>query len=398
MIRDFYIDQIFSKETSERVKIIVGMRRCGKTYLLRSAAELLSERYDTMITFDLESPSNNIGEDVYVLYDKISRSISPGGRSLVILDEAHFLHRSDDILPAIASDLRCEIVATLSGNFNLSDKLRELCVKIDMMTLSFNEMSSIYRDIRDDVSEMDILRDMLRFGSLPGAAVMSDEPECAIDSYISDVWRSIALKDMISACNLRDPQLLDRTARYYAQNLGHIVSAKSAADHIKMSGIKLSTETIYTYTDALESAGVIFRIPRFDIRSGRKLDTAGKIFFADIAMIYALIGEHNIDDGLIENAAALELLRQGWSLLAAQKGSKTIGIMAIKGEEIVYIRVAKDLSSERYNAMISDMISIKDNHKKIIISYDDADKTEYLSRSGVYHISLLDLLSHRYQI
>lgn len=210
----------------------------------------------------------------------------------------------------------------------------------------------------------------LRYGGLPGIHEMKWD-ETALMQYLSDMFNSILLKDVVKRNNIRDIDLLERVILYLFDNIGNTFSAKTISDFLKDQGRKLSTETVYTYINALESAFLIHKVGRFDIKKKRLLETQEKYFVSDLGLRHATMGYRNNDiGGVLENVVYLELLRRGWSVTIGKQGSCEVDFVATKTNERVYIQVCYVLTEDTTQREFAPLEAIDDNYEKIVLSTD----------------------------
>ncbi|GHV43051.1 hypothetical protein AGMMS49546_23530 [Spirochaetia bacterium] len=213
--------------------------------------------------------------------------------------------------------------------------------------------------------------DYLRYGGLPGIHEM-DINSPSVYPYLTDIFNSILLKDVISRHRIRDTELLERIVKFLMDNMGHIFSAKSISDFLKSQGRKLSAETVYNYLDSLEEAFLIRKVSRFDIKGKRQLETQEKYFFEDHGIKHAIQGYRDGDiPGLLENVVFMELKRRGFRVHIGQLEKKEIDFIAERRGEKLYIQVCYILSDpEVADREFGPLLEIRDQYPKLVLSLD----------------------------
>lgn len=250
----------------------------------------------------------------------------------------------------------------------LSTHLAGRYVEIQVYPLSFDEFLEFRNRIEIEEPEEKSFQDYLKFGALPGLHEIRASSEAKYQ-YLSDIFNSVLLKDVISRYNVRDTELLKRIVLFLMGNIGSLLSAKKISEFLKSQGRKLSTETVYNYLDFLESALIIERVKRFDIKGKKFLETQEKIFPMDVGIRNALLGYRPNDiSSLLENAVFLRLRQSGFSVYVGKQGDSEVDFVAIHGDQRVYIQVCHLITTENQQRVFGTLKSIRDNYPKIVLT------------------------------
>lgn len=325
----------------------------------------------------------------------LSASKDAKGRLYLFIDEIQEVESWEKVVNSIRVDCDCDIYITGSNARLLSGELATLLsgryVEIRVFPLSFGEYLAFAKTNEDEamLSQEQHFAHFLRYGGLPGIHEMKWD-ETALMQYLSDMFNSILLKDVVKRNNIRDIDLLERVILYLFDNIGNTFSAKTISDFLKDQGRKLSTETVYTYINALESAFLIHKVGRFDIKKKRLLETQEKYFVSDLGLRHATMGYRDNDiGGMLENVVYLELLRRGWSVTIGKQGSCEVDFVATKTNERVYIQVCYVLTEDTTQREFAPLEAIDDNYEKIVLS---TDALMSFNRKGIRQRNIIEFL------
>jgi predicted AAA+ superfamily ATPase len=381
------------------VKVITGMRRSGKSVILK----LLREEFlknkvseENIVYLDFESMGTVPLANADELYSYVIKKSRRNKKRLVLmLDEIQQIQGWEKAIASLRIDINCDIYITGSNSGLLSADIATALagrfVQIRIHTLSFAEHLDFTAAMGEDQGK-DRNRqfaDFLRFGGLPGIHEMNINTG-AVYPYLLDIYNSVLLKDVISRYRIRDIELLERTVHFLMHNVGNIFSAKRISDFLKNQNRRLSVETIYNYLDALESAFLIHKVSRWDIKGKRVLETLEKYYFEDFGIKNAILGysEDSIS-GLLENVVYLELRRRGYEIYVGQGVNYEIDFIAVRRDETAYFQVTYLLASpETIEREFSPLLSVNDNFPKYVLSLDEVN----FSRKGIIHRNIRDWL------
>ena len=273
-------------------------------------------------------------------------------------------------------------------------------VEIRVYPLDFREYLDFAAENPEEasLSQQEQFANFLRFGGLPGIHQMKWE-ETRVMQYLHDIYNSVLLKDVIARNKIRDTALLESVIAYLMDNIGNTFSAKTITDFLKNQGRKLSAETVYNYLRALESAFLIHKAVRFDIKGKRILETQEKYYLSDLGLRHAVIGYRDNDiAGVLENIVYLELLRRGWTVHIGKQDVAEVDFVANRADERLYIQVCYVLTPENTEREFGPLEGISDNYRKTGIVYRHAaahqpgrHPAEKYSGFPVGNVSVLDV-------
>ena len=395
--RDYYLDQLVSYKDKSFIKVITGMRRCGKSSLLSLfEAHLISSgiKKDHIIRMNFESMANDHIQEYHALYDTLTQKMPlKKTRYYLLLDEIQLVESWEKAVNSLLVDANVDIYLTGSNAFLLSSELSTLLsgryVEIKMLPLSFKEYLD-FIDAPKASNPDDFFPNYLLYGGLPNIPMLIANPE-TITAFLTGIYNTVIMKDVVQRNLVRDAALLDNVLRFLAANVGNIVSTKKISDYLTSSGRKTTSDTIDNYIRMLESAFIIYRVNRFDIKGKQYLKTQEKFYMVDSGIRYSLTGQRNTDYGhVLENVIYLELLRRGYDVSIGKVGTLEIDFVATKADEKIYYQVsATIMDSTTRNRELAPLQAIKDNYAKIILTMDKPIFTDY---EGITSVNIIDFL------
>ncbi len=264
-------------------------------------------------------------------------------------------------------------------------------VEIRVYPLDFKEYLTFAAENEDEakLSKQEQFANYLRFGGLPGIHQLKWDEDRVVQ-YLHDIYNSVLLKDVIARNRLRDTALLESIILYLMDNIGNTFSAKTISDFLKGQGRKLSTETVYNYLNALESAFLIHKVVRFDIKGKRILETQEKYYLSDLGLRHAVIGYRDNDiAGVLENTVFLELLRRGFSVNIGKQDVVEVDFVANRTDDRLYIQVCYILTPENTDREFAPLEAISDNYEKLVLSTDTLLR---VNRGGIRQKNIIDFL------
>ena len=379
------------------IKVITGMRRVGKSYLLKLIIETLSAQKsngpDQILYINKESLDYDFIKDYKDLHNYVKASFkSVEGSKYLLVDEIQEIHNWEKAVSSLFSEGDIDIFLTGSNAHLLSSEIATLIsgrfVEFPVYTLSFEEFLLFRGKNKKDMhTEFPIY---LKFGGLP-AIHHFDFDEEVVYQYIGSLYNTILLKDVIKRNNVRNVHLLENITRYVFDNVGNIFSAKKISDYVKSQKMKVGTETIQNYISYILSTFALHKVARYDIKGKRILEIHEKYYLGDIGMRHALLGYKAADiSGVLENIVYLELKRRGYQIYIGKFGNREIDFIAEKENRKMYIQVTYMLSSpETIEREFSALRSIKDNYPKYVISMDTVFGNDF---EGIRRINLIEFL------
>ena len=326
----------------------------------------------------------------------IEKSKTLTGKVYILLDEIQEVEHWEKAVNSFMVDLDCDIYITGSNANLLSSELATYIagryVEIKVYPLSFREYIDFAKiqNPQNILSNEDYFEQYLQFGGLPGIHNFNYD-KSNIYQYLSDIYSSILLKDVVAKNNIRDVELLERIILYIFDNIGNTFSAKNVSDFLKSQGRKLSRETVYNYLKALESAYIISPVQRYDIRGKAHLETMEKFYLTDLGFRHAKLGYRPNDiAGYLENIIYLELIRRKYTVNIGKLGTKEIDFIGTLENEKLYIQVTYLLASpETVEREFSPLKKIGDNYPKYVLSMDNLG--EY-NIDGIVRKRIIDFL------
>jgi hypothetical protein len=381
------------------IKVITGMRRSGKSVLLELTKQEICKRgakESQIFSANFESLQFEELKNYKTLYQAIIEAAKTAkGKLYLFIDEIQEVESWEKVINSVRVDCDCDIYITGSNARLLSSELATLLsgryIEIPVYPLSFSEYLEFAKSNGDEVelSRDQHFSNFLRYGGLPGIHEMKWD-DTALLRYLTDIFNSVLLKDVVKRNKIRDIDLLEKIVLYLMDNVGNTFSAKTISDFLKNQGRKLSTETVYTYIKALESAFLIYKVPRFDIKRKRLLETQEKYFVSDLGLRHATIGYRDNDiGGVLENVVFFELLRRGWSVNIGKQGSCEVDFVATKTDERLYVQVCYVLTEDNTNREFNPLEAIDDNYEKIVLS---SDSLISFNRNGIKQKNIIDFL------
>ena len=389
-------EEIFSAFQDKNViKVLTGIRRCGKSYLLRLLREKLLRQGipdNQIIYMDFEDFENHRYTDVNVLYDFI-KSISAGldkGRLYLLFDEIQEVPGWERVVNGLyaSSLIDCDIYLTGSNAKLLSSELATYIsgryVLIPLFPLSYGE----FLDFSEQKDSAAAFVDFMRYGGFPGLRMMYGE-ENAVRSYIEGIYSTVLLKDVIARNRIRDTAILEKIILYLCDNLGNIFSAKRVADFMRSAGRNVGVETVYNDLQFLQDALFCYKVPRYDIKGKKLLETMEKYYIADQGIRFRLLGFKDSGiNGILENIVFIELLRRGYQVYIGKIKEYEIDFIAERNGEREYFQVCYLLSSQDVvEREYRPLQQIQDNFPKTILSMDElpASNAEGIRRLNLRH-------------
>ena len=401
--RNLYLEEIKKYINKPIIKVITGMRRSGKSMILKLIQEELQNIgivKENIIYMNFESLIFMDIKDFEALYKHIIEKTSDKkGKIYILLDEIQEVKGWEKAINSFLVDLDVDIYITGSNANLLSSELATYIagryVEIKIYPLSFQEyIDFVSENNKENPLSLDeYFTQYLNFGGLPGIHIFNYNKE-EIYQYLVDVYNSILLRDVIARNNIRDIELLERVVLYIMDNIGNIFSAKSISDFLKNQGRKLSVETIYNYLKALENAFIISKVRRYDIKGKNILETQEKYYLSDLGFRRAKLGYQSNDiSGYLENIVFLELLRRKYKVNIGKQGNKEIDFIAKLRDENLYLQVTYLLASpETTEREFSPLKSIKDNYPKMVLSMDNLPESNI---EGIKRKRIIDFLLER---
>ena len=398
--RNLYLEEIKKYMNKPLIKVITGMRRSGKSMILKLIQEELKNdgidekniiyiNFESLVFMDIKN-----FETLYKYIIEKTDNIS--GKIYILLDEIQEVKGWEKAINSFLVDLDVDIYITGSNANLLSSELATYIagryIEIKIYPLSFQEYIDFASENnkKTPLSIDEYFYQYLNFGGLPGIHIFNYNKE-EIYQYLADVYNSILLRDVIARNNIRDIELLERVVLYIMDNIGNTFSAKSISDFLKNQGRKLSIETIYNYLKALENAFIISKVQRYDIKGKNILETQEKYYLSDLGFRNAKLGYQSNDiSSYLENIIFLELLRRKYKVNVGKENNKEVDFIANLRDENLYLQVTYLLASpETIEREFSPLKAIKDNYPKMVLSMDNLPESNI---EGIKRKRIIDFL------
>jgi len=397
--RDLYLKQIKPFIDKPLIKVITGIRRSGKSIIMKLLKEDFLEREideNQIIYLNFESLEFSDISNAEKLYFYIKDRIVKDKRTYLLLDEIQEVNSWEKAVNSFLADFDVDIYLTGSNSRLLSSELATYLsgryVEIHLYPLSFSEYLQ-FKSARTGINEFNIqveFKTFLRMGGFPVLHIAEYPIESAY-KIVYDIYSSAILRDTIQRNKIRDVELLERVVKFVFDNVGNKFSAKNVADYFKSQQRKIDLNTVYNYLNALESASIIYRIPRYDLAGKEILKTYEKYFSGDQGIIYSVIGyKDTMISGVLENIVMLELKRRGFKVFTGKWGEREIDFVAEKNENKIYVQVAYKITEQStIDREFKPLLEIKDNHPKYVVTMDEFRKDNI---EGVKHVYIADFL------
>ena len=400
--RPMYVGKIMCYVDTPFVKILTGVRRCGKSTILKmimeklqteknvKASQIASYRFDSMEYEDMTSKQ---------MYTELKGRLIDGKKTYFFLDEVQEITGWEKVVNSLASDYDVDIYVTGSNSRMMSSEISTYLtgryIAFHIYTLSFAEFltfKSRYKAVSDPKAE---LTEYIRLGGFP-ATHLQDYLQDEIYTIVKDIYNSTIFSDIVKRNQIRKIDQLERVVKYVFNNVGNTFSAKSISDYLKSEHRKIDNETVYSYLEKLEKAYLIHRCSRYDLQGKEILKTQEKFYLADTALRYSVLG-YNSDSvaSSLENVVYLELCRRGYAVHIGKTDGGEIDFVASRQNEKLYVQVTQMIRSESTEKREYDrLLCIRDNYPKYVLLTDDFASGNY---QGIKTMQVADfLLSNEY--
>ena len=427
--RDLYLNKIIAFQDTEPVKVVTGIRRCGKSSLLKLMTLHLKENGVTdnqILEMNFESHAyKNMNSDSF--YEYVKQHIVPNKRMYLFFDEVQRVSDWEDAVNSFRVDFNCDIYVTGSNAYMLSSEyatyLSGRCVEIKMLPLSFSEFITFHnfeiremksalggtrKQVFDKAGEHYELREVfdayMRFGGMPGIADIGLDQEKAL-VLLEGIYSTVIMRDILERESRRgqkkitDPVLLKKIIMFLADNIGSNISVSSIGNTLVNEGLlengkrkgTPSVHTVQAYVNALLESYFFYDIKRFDIKGKEYLRTLGKYYIVDIGLRNYLLGFRDRDSGhAIENIVYFELIRRGYDVSIGKVGNFEVDFIATKADNKLYVQVTESMTSEDVRSREFALLEkISDNYEKIVLSLNTGIDSSY---DGIKSINLIDWL------
>lgn len=402
IIRPLYVDKIMAYVDTPFVKILTGVRRCGKSTILKMIMErlkterniseehILSFRYDSMDYDDMTAKQ---------MYSQLKEHLAPEGKTYLFLDEVQEIKGWEKVVNSLLSDFDVDLYITGSNSRMMSSEISTYLtgryVSFRIYTLSFAEylmFKSQYTTVDAPKTE---LANYVRFGGFPATHLQAYSQD-EVYTIVRDIYNSTIFSDIVKRNQVRKIDQLERVVKYTFSNVGNTFSAKSISDYLKSEHRALDNETIYSYLEKLEKAYLLHRCSRFDLQGKELLKTQEKFYIADVSLRNSVLGYNsNTVASSLENIVYLELCRRGYAVNIGKTRDGEIDFVAVRQNEKIYVQVTQTVSSEKTEKREYErLLGIRDNYPKYVLTADAFAGGNY---EGIKTMHIADfLLSQEY--
>ena len=376
--RPLYIDKIMAYVDTPFVKILTGIRRCGKSTILKMIMERLQRerqipaeqiifcRFDSMECEDMTARQ---------MYESLKARLSDNGKTYLFLDEVQEIDGWEKVVNSLAADYDVDLYVTGSNSRMMSSELSTYLtgryIAFRIYTLSFAE----YLDFKSHYTQVGAPRteliDYIRLGGFPAVHLQAYGQD-EVYTIVRDIYNSTIFSDIVKRSQIRKVDQLERVVKYTFNNVGNTFSAKSVSDYLKSERRSLDNETVYSYLEKLEKAYLLHRCSRYDLQGKEILKTQEKFYLADTALRYSVLGYNDdMAASSLENVVYLELCRRGYTVYIGKNGGYEVDFVAVRQNEKMYVQVTWRIESEKTQKREYErLLEIRDNYPKYVLRAD----------------------------
>ena len=375
--RPMYVDKIMRYTDAPFVKILTGIRRCGKSTILKmiieelkkrgvSEEQIVSYRFDSMEYEDMTAKE---------MFSDLKSRLCENKKTYLFLDEVQEIKHWEKAVNSLASDYDTDIYVTGSNSRMMSSEIETYLtgryVAFRIYTLSFAEYMTFKKEYSDVKEPREELAEYIRLGGFP-ATHLQRYSEDEIYTIVRDIYNSTIFSDIVKRNQVRKVDQLERIVKFAFDNVGKTFSAKSISDYLKSERRMIDNETVYSYLEKLEGAYILHRCSRYDIQGKELLKTQEKFYIADTALRYSVLGYTQTSvASMLENVVYLELRRRGYTVNIGKTPDGEIDFIAKKQSEKLYVQVTKEIkTSETEQREYSRLLEVRDNYPKYLLTAD----------------------------
>lgn len=378
--RPLYLNQLEGLTNTPDIKIITGIRRCGKSKLLNSFASyiLKTDKTANIINIDLTKIKFEHLKEYHALNDYIEQHYHECVNNYLMIDEVQLCQNFELTINSLHSDEKYDIYLTGSNAFLLSSDLATLFtgryIEIHVYPFSFKEYCTYFEIVDDYDSHFE---DYIKIGGLAGAYTYKYDSDK--EKYIRDVYDTILIRDLVDKYRLGSATVLKKVSEYLMDNVSNISSSRNISNALSADGTDTNHMTVGNYIEHLCHAFVFYEAGRYDVRGKTYLQSMSKYYLADTGIRLAVLGKRNMDWGrMLENIVYIELLRRGYEVYAGKLYQKEIDFVAMKPNEKVYIQVSDDISGENtFRREVEPLLKIRDAYPKMLLARTRHEESDY---------------------
>lgn len=391
--RKDYLDDLINLKGKNIIKVLTGIRRCGKSTMFELfQAYLLNHGVlkKQLISINLEDGMYRNLRTSNDLYNYVEEKLLSDNMNYIFIDEVQQVTNFQEAIDWLFTKKNVDLYITGSNAFLLSGELATLLsgryVEIKMLPLSFKEYVSAFPNALNIAS---LYMDYLQNGSFPGTLAFTRKKDIRL--YLDGIYNTILMKDIVTRQKITDPAMLSSVIEYMFDNIGNLCSTTKIANTMTSFGRKISVPTVENYLTALVESFIFYKVKRYDIKGKQYLATGSKYYTVDIGLRYYLLGSKQSDMGhILENIVFLELLRRGYEVYVGKVRDAEVDFVAMNEEGVEYYQVAQTVMEERtLQRELASLDAIKDHNPKYLLTMDYTPLTSY---NGIKQMNVLDWL------
>lgn len=375
IVRPYYLDILKTYRDVPLVKILAGIRRCGKSTILDMLRDdLIQSGVPADHVIHLRYTSEELDEDMTAkqMYRDIKGRMEGSERYYLLLDEVQEVSGWERAVNSLLEDTNADIYVTGSNSKLMSGEISTYLtgryISIPVFTLSFAEYLKFKKE--EDRNTKELLQEYIRMGGFPIVALGSFDERSAYQ-IVEGIYSSVITGDITKRHNITNFDLFNRVVKYVIENVGKTFSANAIVKFLKSEGRSISVESVYNYLEWLEKAFVIYRCQRYDMQGKSVLKTQEKFYLADASLKYCKIGFNPKSvAAMLENIVYFELRRKGYDVYIGKNASKEIDFVAVRRDERIYVQVCRNLPEES-DREIANLLEIKDHYPKYVVTLDE---------------------------
>ena len=386
-----YLEKLKKWKDKDLIKVITGIRRCGKSTIFDLFIDYLKScgiNDEHIISVNLESPEYKFN-DYMELYNYVNEKITDNDDYYVFLDEVQNVFEFQKAVDGLYIKKNVDVYITGSNAYLLSGELATLLsgryIEIKVLPLSFKE----YKDYLNVEGDEKLYLKYVNNSSFPYALKLDSEDE--IDAYLDSIYNTIIVKDIVTRKKIADTSMLKSVTEFLFSSIGSAMSVKKIADTMTSKGRSISVHTVDSYLESLTESFIFNKVSRYDIKGKQYLETNEKYYATDVTMRYALLGRKNLDVGhILENVVYLELIRRGYKVYIGKVDDNEVDFVVENKDGRIYFQVAYTTRDE--NTLLRELTplqKINDHYPKYILTMDLDPKTDY---DGIVKMNVLDWL------
>ncbi len=397
--RNEYLDILKRFKDKDLIKVVTGIRRCGKSTLLDIYKKYLIQNKistDQIISINLEDLKYNFITDYMSLYDYINNKLNKKKKNYVFIDEVQLITDFQKAIDSLYINKNVDLYITGSNAFLLSSELSTLLsgryIEIKMLPLSFKEYKSASNE---NITNDELYQKYISLGSFPYTLQLETEDD--VGMYLSNIYNDIIIKDVMKRKNITDENSLKKISNFAMDNIGNLLSTSNIANTMTSDGKKINVRTVEKYLNSFIESFFLYKATRYDIKGKNYLKTGEKYYVSDLGLRYFILGRKIGDFGhILENVVYLELKRREYDVYIGKMGEYEIDFVAINNKGKLYIQVAETLKSSDNKTLLRELRplqKINDNYEKIILTLD---KIPSANEEGIKIYNVLEWLLNYY--